>query len=91
MESLVEGFKLMIPAITILIFAWSLKGIGDAMGLAEFVGGIVGENASASIFIPVVYLQLRFSCLFQQVPPGGHLRSLFRSQQECLQEIPVWR
>ena len=54
MESLVEGFKLMIPAITILIFAWSLKGIGDAMGLAEFVGGIVGENASASNFIPVV-------------------------------------
>ena len=54
MESLVEGFKLMNPAITILIFAWSLKGIGDAMGLAEFVGGIVGENASASIFIPVV-------------------------------------
>ena len=54
MESLVEGFKLMIPAIMILIFAWSLKGIGDAMGLAEFVGGIVGENASASIFIPVV-------------------------------------
>ena len=54
MESLVEGFKLMIPAITILIFAWSLKGIGNAMGLAEFVGGIVGENASASIFIPVV-------------------------------------
>ena len=54
MESLVEGFKLMIPAITILIFAWSLKGIGDAMGLAEFVGGLVGENASASIFIPVV-------------------------------------
>ena len=54
MESLVEGFKLMIPAITILIFAWSLKGMGDAMGLAEFVGGIVGENASASIFIPVV-------------------------------------
>ena len=54
MESLVEGFKLMIPAITILIFAWSLKGIGDAMGLAEFVGGIVGEYASASIFIPVV-------------------------------------
>ena len=54
MESLVEGFKLMIPAITILIFAWSLKGIGYAMGLAEFVGGIVGENASASIFIPVV-------------------------------------
>ena len=92
MESLVEGFKLMIPAITILIFAWSLKGIGDAMGLAEFVGGIVGENASASIFIPVVLFAVAiFLSFFQQVPPGGHLRSLFRSQQECLQEIPVWR
>ena len=54
MDSLVEGFKLMIPAITILIFAWSLKGIGDAMGLAQFVGTIVGDNASASIFIPVI-------------------------------------
>ncbi len=38
MESLVEGFKLMVPAVTILIFAWSLKGMGDALGLAEFVG-----------------------------------------------------
>ncbi len=54
MDSLVEGFKLMIPAITILIFAWSLKGVGDALGLAEFVGGVVGENASASIFIPAI-------------------------------------
>ena len=54
MDSLVEGFKLMIPAITILIFAWSLKGIGDAMDIAGFVGNLVGSNASASIFIPVV-------------------------------------
>ena len=54
MSSLVEGFKLMIPAIMILIFAWSLKGIGDAMGLADFVGNIVGSNASASILIPAI-------------------------------------
>lgn len=54
MDSLVEGFKLMIPAVTILIFAWSLKGVGDALGLAEFVGHIVGDNASASIFIPAI-------------------------------------
>lgn len=54
MDSLAEGFKLMVPAVTILIFAWSLKGMGDALGLADFVGSIVGNNASASIFIPVV-------------------------------------
>ena len=27
MESLAEGFKLMIPSILILVFAWSLKGV----------------------------------------------------------------
>ncbi len=54
MDSLVEGFKLMIPAVMILIFAWSLKGVGDALGLADFVGHLVGDNASASIFIPAV-------------------------------------
>lgn len=31
MDSFVEGFKMMIPAIAILIFAWSLKGMGDAL------------------------------------------------------------
>ncbi|HJA12767.1 MAG TPA: Na+/H+ antiporter NhaC family protein [Candidatus Mediterraneibacter merdipullorum] len=54
MDSLADGFKLMVPAVTILIFAWSLKGVGDALGLADFVGHVVGDNASASIFIPVV-------------------------------------
>lgn len=54
MDSLSEGFKLMVPAVTILIFAWSLKGVGDALGLAEFVGGIVGSHTSAGAFIPVI-------------------------------------
>ena len=44
----------MVPAVTILVFAWTLKGVGDAMGLAQFVGSVVGDHASASIFIPVV-------------------------------------
>lgn len=54
MDSFVEGFKLMIPAVAILIFAWSLKGMGDALGIADFVGDIVGNNASASIAIPAI-------------------------------------
>jgi Na+/H+ antiporter NhaC len=54
MDSFVDGFKLMIPAIAILIFAWSLKGVGDAMGIASFVEGVVGTHASASVFIPAV-------------------------------------
>jgi len=54
MSSLTEGFKLMVPAVTILVFAWSLKGVGDALGIASFVEGIVGANASASVVIPAV-------------------------------------
>ena len=54
MESLVEGFKLMIPAIGILIFAWTLKGMGDALQIGTFVESIVGTSASASLFLPAV-------------------------------------
>ncbi|GAA0799639.1 tetracycline efflux Na+/H+ antiporter family transporter Tet(35) [Faecalicatena orotica] len=54
MNSFVEGFKLMIPAVAILIFAWSLKGMGDALQIADFVREIVGANASASILIPAI-------------------------------------
>jgi len=54
MSCFVEGFKLMIPAVAILIFAWTLKGMGDALGIAEFVGGLVGSSTSASIAIPAI-------------------------------------
>lgn len=54
MNSLVEGFKLMIPAVMVLILAWTLKGVGDSLCLGDFVEGVVGSNASASILIPVI-------------------------------------
>lgn len=54
MDSFVEGFKMMIPAIGILIFAWSLKGMGDALEIASFVENLVGSNASASVLLPAI-------------------------------------
>ena len=54
MDSFVEGFKMMIPAIAILIFAWSLKGMGDALEISTFVKNIVGSNASASVILPAI-------------------------------------
>lgn len=54
MDSLAEGFKLMVPACTILIFAWSLKGIGDLLGIAAFVEGTVGSQAAASMLVPMI-------------------------------------
>ena len=54
MDSFVEGFKMMIPAIGILIFAWSLKRMGDALEIASFVENLVGSNASASVLLPAI-------------------------------------
>lgn len=54
MDSFVEGFKLMIPAIAILIFAWTLKGMGDALGIAVFVEKIVDVQGAASMVIPAI-------------------------------------
>ena len=54
MDSFVEGFKMMIPAIAILIFAWSLKGMGDALEISTFVSNTVGSGASASVILPAV-------------------------------------
>ncbi len=54
MGALPEGAKLMVPAILILTFAWTLKGMGDNLGIAEFVRTSVGANATASVVIPAI-------------------------------------
>lgn len=64
MDSFVEGFRLMIPAVAILIFAWSLKGMGDALGIAVFVENLVGSNASASVILPAVMFMIAIFLAF---------------------------
>jgi len=54
MNSLVEGFKLMIPAIMVLILAWTLQGVTGALEISSFVTGIVDANSAASFIIPLV-------------------------------------
>ena len=41
MGCLPEGFKAMVPAILILTFAWTLKGVTDSLGSKEFVETVV--------------------------------------------------
>ena len=69
----------MIPAVAILIFAWSLKGMGDALGIGVFVENLVGTNASASVILPAVMFMIAFFLHFQQEPHGEPLRSWCRS------------
>ena len=55
LECLPEGFKAMVPAIIILVLAWSLKGVTDTLGAKDFVAGIVsGKATSLMNFMPAI-------------------------------------
>lgn len=55
MDCFPEGFKQMVPAIMILVFAWTLKNMTDSLGCKEFVAGIVrGSAASWMSFLPFI-------------------------------------
>ena len=49
MACLPDGFKAMVPAILILVFAWTLKSMTDSLGAAEYVAGIVAGSAEGMI------------------------------------------
>ena len=55
MSCIVEGFRAMVPAITILCLAWTLKGMTDSLGAAEYVAAVV-ENSAGSLlnFLPAI-------------------------------------
>ena len=46
LECLPEGFKAMVPAILILVLAWSLKGVTDTLGAKDFVAGLISGSAA---------------------------------------------
>ncbi len=54
MSSIVSGFKQMVPAILILVFAWTLKTMTGLLGASAFVSALV-ENATAiQILLPLI-------------------------------------
>ena len=55
MECLPTGFKAMVPAILILMFAWTLKDITIELGAKEYVRGIVSNSAQGMHnFLPAI-------------------------------------
>ena len=55
MGCLTEGFKAMVPAIMILTLAWTLKGMTDSLGAAEYVAGVVENSAGSFLnFLPAI-------------------------------------
>ena len=50
-----EGFKAMVPAIMILIFAWSLKNMTSYLGASVYVAGVIENSARGlQMFLPAV-------------------------------------
>ena len=54
MDSIVAGFKQMVPAILILVFAWTLKAMTSTLGASEYVRGIVESATAVQILLPVL-------------------------------------
>ena len=55
MNAIPEGFKSMVPAILILTFAWTLKGMTDSLGAAGFVAGLMEQSAASLMnFLPAI-------------------------------------
>lgn len=55
MDCLPEGFKAMVPAILILVFAWSLKASTEVLGAKAFVSAVVSNiNGNFMFIIPAV-------------------------------------
>ena len=55
MACLTEGFKAMVPAIMILVLAWTLKSMTDSLGAKDYVAAIVSNSAGAlQNFLPAI-------------------------------------
>lgn len=54
MESLIEGFKSMVPAVVILILAWALAAVIENLYTADFISSLVPRNFNA-YWLPAIF------------------------------------
>ena len=87
MNSVPEGGKLMMPPILILVLAWTLKGMTDALGIGDFVRQAVSLNECNAVdyrsLISRQYQALRFLLRSPPAPVGARLRFWFPSSSIC--------
>jgi Na+/H+ antiporter NhaC len=53
-ESIIQGFKTMLPAIMILTLAWSVALITEHMRTADFISGILMDASVSPYLLPVI-------------------------------------
>ena len=65
MSCISDGFKSMVPAITILTLAWTLKSMTDSLGAAEYVASVVEKSAGSLLsFLPAIIFVIAFFLAF---------------------------
>ena len=56
MDSLPRGFRNMVPAILILIFAWTLTSITKELGSSAFVTSVLADAGDLKSFLPAIFM-----------------------------------
>ena len=65
MECIPEGFKAMVPAIMILVCAWTLKVVTDSLGADVFVADIIQGSAKSLMgFLPAIIFLIAVGLAF---------------------------
>ena len=55
MGSFTEGIKMMVPAITILVLAWTISGVcRDLLSTGQYIGNLVQHSHFPVIFLPLI-------------------------------------
>ena len=85
------GFKAMVPAIFILCLAWTLSGIcsDSYLNLGGYVGGIVQENASLAMFLPVIFFLVSIGLAFATGTSWGTFGILIPIALSVLVNLPT--
>ena len=87
MECLSEGFKAMVPAIMILVLAWTLKSMTDSLGAKDYVAAIVSNSASAlQNFLPAIVFLIAVGLSFATGTSWGTFGILIPI---CLASFPL--
>ena len=87
MNCLTEGFKAMVPAIMILVLAWTLKGVTLSLGADEYVATVVSGSAqSLQNFLPAIVFLIAVGLSFATGTSWGTFGILIPI---CLNAFPL--
>ena len=85
-----QGFKAMVPAIFILCLAWTLSGVcsDSYLNLGGYVGQMVQENNSVTMFLPVIFFVVAICLAFATGTSWGTFGILIPISISILANLP---